>query len=283
MTLELPTNPEASDSNDSAEWDRLCRFIEEKYGIEFSSRRRDRLTQKLHRRLRQVPAESPAEYLRYLRDHPDEIPRLLDEVSTNKTSFFREDGHWAYLRETVLPRWSELNERIDVWSAAVSTGEELYSLFFLLEDLCRKGGPGYRGLGTDLSSEALQRAREGTYSVDDIQPIPRRYRDRFIEEPQDSNEKVRRIESKLRQRATFRQFNLARDSYPIRHRFHLIFCCNVLIYFDAEVVQHVVDRLRERLVEGGFLLVGHTESLHNLDHQLVREQPAIYRKPNRSS
>ncbi|MFB6346326.1 MAG: protein-glutamate O-methyltransferase CheR [bacterium] len=277
MNPELSMTPDTP-SPESTEWDRLYRYIQDQYGIEVATKRRDRLIQKLQRRLRQVPAESPDEYLQYIRDNPDEVPRLLDEISTNKTSFFREDGHWSFLRENLLPKWSDSKPRIDVWSAAVSTGEELYSLFFMLEEQRRKGGSNYRGLGTDLSTEALEHARKGTYSTGTLQSVPRRYRSRFLEKTQDSDTNCRRVRSDIRRRATFRQFNLSEATYPIEHRFDLIFCCNVLIYFDDDVVRHVINQLQKRLVQDGYLFVGHTESLHNIDHPLVREQPAIYKK-----
>ncbi|MFB6356859.1 MAG: protein-glutamate O-methyltransferase CheR, partial [bacterium] len=219
----------------------------------------------------------------YLRNNPDEITPFLDVISTNTTKFYREQRHWEYLMDELVPAWRD-QSRINAWSAACSSGEEPYTLALLLEHSLRKGattslaGRPYRILSTDLSDDVLRRGMRGVYSKDAFEPLADQYPNIVRNYCQQRKNGYLKIDEEIRDRVVFRQFNLKSDNYPYRRKFDLVLIRNVLIYFDNEMKQHVIDGLSRSLKKGGTLFIGHSESLNNIDHQLTRERPAIYRK-----
>lgn len=234
------------------------------------------LQSKLRKLARQQNCGSLEEYYTVLREDETEIPRLLDQISTNKTDFFREQNHWTFLRNQILPGYERSSFR--TWSAACSSGEEPFSLGMELEEHRRQSAlENYRILGTDLSNEILRKAVEGTYRPEEIQPV-RNYRPDFVSRYFESSSSGYRVDPDLQDRVCFRTFNLRTAQYPFSGTFQLILCRNVLIYFDDEMIEHVINQLTRCLETGGYLMIGHTENLNAIDHSLTKVRPAIFRK-----
>lgn len=267
-------------------------FLHEDYGIYFSDDKLYSLSKKVNQRIRNLPVDSLSDYVQYLRDHPnEEIQKFIDNVSTNKTLFFREPKHWQFLKERILPSL-DLNGTVKMWSAACSTGEEPYTLSMILDDYIRGGSPSWSNnsnhesaknfkiLATDIARRAVLEAQRGVYMAKKLENVieyEKSFRDRYFEPLDDSSK--HQVCEHLKSSVTFRKFNLKSTSYLCEDTFSLVLCRNVLIYFDNEMVEHVIDQLSTCLKPGGYLFVGHTESLQNIDHDLEKIRPAIYRRP----
>jgi chemotaxis protein methyltransferase CheR len=202
------------------------------------------------------------------------LAAMIDALATNHTAFLREPDHFEFLREQVLPGLAG-RDTVDLWSAACATGEEVWTLAMVL----REAQPArrIRISGSDISQKALAFAERGVYPVDRCQPLPAAWLSRhFVAQgrpPQSWS-----VSAELRALATFRRLNLLQD-YRWGRQFPVIFCRNVMIYFDRPTQEQVVRQLSACLEPGGYLFVGHAESLHPVSHSLEYVQPAIYRKP----
>src|SRR5262245_57565922 len=201
---------------------------------------------------------------------------MIDALATNHTSFLREPEHFEFLRYEVLPKLLS-RDRIDVWSAACSTGEEVWTLAMLLGE----SAPARRGrvLATDISSKALSFAQAATYPAERCQPIPPQWLARYFR-AEGSPPSSYTVVPSIRANASFRRLNLV-DAFSPPGWFPVIFCRNVMIYFDRETQERVVRQLADCLEPGGYLFVGHAESLTRITHALEYVKPAVYRKPVR--
>ena len=272
------------------EFELLSAFIHDHCGIRYPPGKRVTLEARLRRRLRALSLGSFAEYCpRVLGPaaSQDEIVRMIDEVTTNKTDFFREPAHFDYLTREVLPALNEAGvgggvgaqRALVVWSAACSTGEEVYTLAMVLANASEKG-PRMRFsiLGTDISTEVLEVARRGIYEERLIEPVPAMMRQRYLLQSRQRDTSLVRIAPELRARARFVHLNLL-SPFTMRGAPHVIFCRNVLIYFDRPTQKRVLDRLSGLLAPGGYLFLGHSDSITGLDLPLAQRVPSVYRKP----
>ncbi|HYO83552.1 MAG TPA: CheR family methyltransferase [Bryobacteraceae bacterium] len=202
------------------------------------------------------------------------IIALINSLPTNHTAFLREADHFQYLIGTVLPEYRSRGQ-VRVWSAACSTGEEVYSLLFSYLD-AQSGNrlPQLKVTGTDISTRVLGVARTATYPTDRVAQLPQAWITRFLRKvPPDRYE----VRDEIRNMADFHRLNLM-EPFPESYRFPVIFCRNVMIYFNKATQSQLVRRLGERLEPGGYLFVGHAESLSGLEHGLRYIKPAVYRK-----
>jgi chemotaxis protein methyltransferase CheR len=202
---------------------------------------------------------------------------MIDALSTNHTLFLREAAHFDYLRQALLPRL-RLRSRIDVWSAPCSTGEEPYSIaMVLIEELGVPPRPPFAIRAVDISTEALAVARAGVYAEGRLAGLPSKMRAKYFLQTKRGQFEVA---PELRRAVEFERVNLVE---PIRDAkvYPLIFCRNLLIYFDKPAQQKVVQQLAKRLEPGGHLFIGHSESLMGVEHPLEYIQPAIYRLPEK--
>lgn len=242
---------------------------------------------RLGKRLRATKITSISEYCRYLQqqESEDELSHLIDAISTNYTFFFRETEHFEFLKKKVVPemvarqaetKWPSFN----IWSAACASGEEPYSIAInLAEQFGAKPRWPWRIEATDISHKVLQRARVGVYREEAVTRVPTASLKKYFQKgfgPQDGNF---RVKPQLQEGVTFRQLNLLDGNFPFTLPFHVIFCRNVMIYFDRGTQQELVAKLMQRLVPGGYLFVGHSESLSGVTHGLETIKPAIYRRP----
>lgn len=270
---------------------RIASFIQERYGIRIPPEKKIMIQSRLSKRVRELRLGSLDDYIHHILDAPDgreEISRMTDLVSTHMTSFFREASHFEILANDLLPA---LCSRCDftqssplvVWSAACSTGEEAWSLAMVLERFRqdRQGTPHrfqYAVLATDLSAGTLDTARRAIYPDSALQSIPDDLASRFVMRSRDPSRALIRIVPELRQRVWFHQMNLMEHPYPIMSPVHIIMCRNVLIYFDRRRQEEVLAGLTRVLQPGGYLVVGHAESIVQMNLGLIQHAPTVYRK-----
>ncbi len=269
-----------------SEFDFIRTLVYERSRINLGADKRELVSARLGKRLRATQTANLGEYCDLLRSPgaDEELAHLIDVISTNHTFFFRENAHFDFVRTQAVPemlargrveRWPRLN----AWSAACSSGEEPYSLAITLAESLAGANWPWHIEATDISHRILAKAAAGIYREDVVGKMPaatvRQYFQKGVG-PQAGNYRVRR---ELRSGVTYRQLNLLEGEPPFTEPFQIIFCRNVMIYFDRPTQEELVRRLTKRLVPGGYLLVGHSESLTGIKHSLQLVQPAIYRRP----
>ncbi len=266
---------------------RLSEFIRDSCGIKLPPAKKTMLEGRLHKRLRALRIESFERYCEFLFNSSgseSEYIHMIDAVTTNKTDFFREPDHFDYLFERVLPELVRLQgsgtrKKLNVWSAACSTGEEPYTLAMVLSEFAQ-GCPGFSFsiLATDISTAVLEKARSGIYEHDRVIPVPMELRKKYLLKSREKDKGLVRIAPELRNLVQFGRLNFLEEEYGIEEPMAIVFCRNVLIYFDRPTQEKLVNRLSQHLISGGYLFVGHSESLHGMDLPLAQTATTIYRK-----
>ncbi|HOL65417.1 MAG TPA: CheR family methyltransferase [Accumulibacter sp.] len=254
------------------------RLIYKIAGIDLADSKKVLLVGRLQRRLREHQLTSFSEYYRLVTSgkHPQELQTMVDLLTTNETYFFREPRHFDFLRDEILPRRPR-SERFRIWSAASSSGEEAYTLAMVLAEAMPIGA--WKVFGSDISTQVLDKARNGQYSLERTQGIPPALMRKYCLKGVRSNEGTFMVAPALREHVTFGQINLTRPVSRELGLFNVIFLRNVMIYFDAETKRKVVGHLLPHLVSGGHFIVGHSESLNSINDTMLLVQPTIYRKP----
>jgi chemotaxis protein methyltransferase CheR len=261
------------------EFSRFRHFIFDAAGITLADSKKMLVTSRLGKRLQHHALSSYAEYFRMLSSgkHPEEVQIAIDLLTTNETYFFRESRHFDFMRERLRSMLRGPHEPpLRVWSAAGSTGEEAYSIAMVLED--QLGGRPWEVLASDISSRVLARARLGHYPLERARHVPRSYLQRFCLQGHGRQEQTLLVERSLRNKVRFAQINLNATLPPLGP-FEFVFLRNVLIYFNAETKREVISRVLSVLRPGGWLFIGHSESLNGVNDTLQSVGPAIYRKP----
>ncbi|AZS20748.1 protein-glutamate O-methyltransferase CheR [Caulobacter sp. FWC26] len=251
-------------------FDRLAVFIHDYSGIKMPGNKKTMLEGRLRRRMRVHGYDNVNDYCRFLfEEHglDTETVHLIDAVTTNKTEFFREPVHFTYLQEALLPRLAKAGRReIKVWSAAASTGAEPYTLAMVLDAFCREQrGLDYAIFATDICTEVLSQALDGRYPASMIDPVPVAFRRRYVRQSRDASRHEVRIAPSLREKVLFGRLNLMEEDYPLDQDMDIIFCRNILIYFDKATQAKVLSRLCRHLRPNGHLFLGHSESIVGLD------------------
>lgn len=258
-------------------------------GIHLGAKNRAMLVSRLWKRLRALELKSFSAYYRRVKADPQEMVLMLDCICTNETHFFREPAAFDCLRTRIFPEWiadADAGKRgrlIRIWSAASSTGEEAYSLAMtVLTHFPASAGWSVEVLGTDLSTKVLARASAGIWSAERISHVPVDYQRRFLLKGFGPDKGKIKAVDELRRVVHFQRLNLTREPYPVSGPFDLIFCRNVLIYFEWETKIKVVDALGKYLTPNGYLFLGHAESLHGVADRLQSVAPKVFRN-SRSS
>ncbi len=261
-----------------AEFAQFQRLIYQIAGISLADSKKVLLVGRLGKRLRALGLATFGEYHRLVArgDAPDERQTMVDLLTTNETYFFREEAHFDFLRQVVLPQ-RPAGRPFDVWSAASSTGEEIYTLCMVLADELGVDAP-WSIFGSDISTRVLAVAQRGLYWLDRTRGLPQSYLRKYCLKGVRSQEGGFLIAPELRRHTRFLQINL-NATLPEIGKFDLIFLRNVMIYFDNETKRQVVDRIVEKLRPGGYLIVGHSESLNGINDTLKPVKPTIYRLP----
>jgi chemotaxis protein methyltransferase CheR len=285
------TKPSTSEQNGSAEsslsdgdYRFLCDLIYERSRIHLGPDKRVLVTSRLAKRLRHHNLTNYGEYCDLLRSPKgeEELQFLIDRISTNHTHFFREQKHFDFLTEVVIPRWqadARRPEPFGIWSAASSTGEEAYSIaVHLAEEFCPAESNRWRIEGTDISTRVLEVAQRGVYESDRLASVAPDVMRRHFQRGVNQWQGHLRVKDEIRRQVRFQHLNLLDGNYPFDRPFDLIFCRNVMIYFDRPTQETLVRLLAEKLVPGGYLFVGHSESLSGVKHTLKLVRPAVYLK-----
>ena len=256
-------------------------LIHARAGIALKESKRTLLAARLKRRLTALGLDSFASYRRYLETSDaggTELATMLNCMTTNKTSFFREEAHFGVLADH-LKRVSHAGQSVfRVWSAGCSTGEEPYSI--AMTALQVPGHCEVRILASDLDTEVLARAEQATYPVESLDEMEERLKHRFFLRGRGESEGSVRLKPEVRERVVFRHINLVAAAWPIPVQFDAIFCRNVIIYFDRATQRHLFERMAPYLAPGGLLFVGHAETLYWLDDLLVPARQSVYRARN---
>ncbi len=267
---------------------KLGTFIERKYGIKMPPVKRIMLESRLQKRLRVLNFKSFEEYSKFVfsSDHGQrEMVNMVDLATTNKTDFFREPHHFEFLVKNALPPLSELygsglRRPLRLWSAGCSTGEEPYTLAMVLSDHAENvSGFRFEILATDLSTRVLGAGHDAIYSQEKVDPVPYALKRKYLLRSKDRENNLVRMTSEIRSKVRFEQMNFMDENYDTTDRMDIIFCRNVIIYFDRPTQSMILRRLVEDLIPGGYLFVGHSETLNGLDVAVDQVGPTVHRKP----
>ncbi len=286
MNIKIPYNIYEKERISDQDFDRLSTFVTHHYGIKLPKVKKVMVEGRLQKRLRATGVGNFNTYLELIFSEQGkaEIVNMIDAISTNKTDFFRESAHFDYLITHLLPTYLEVKNKknISIWSAASSTGEEIYTLAMVFEEYNSKqefsGKIDYKILGTDISVEAIKTAKSAVYAYDRIKDVPLELRDKYFLRSKDRSANKVRVIPTLRSKATFQRLNLMDNQYTLSGEFDIIFCRNVLIYFDKETQEAVINKLCQKLRVGGLFFLGHSESIIGKNVPLEQLKPTIYKR-----
>ncbi|WP_232771241.1 CheR family methyltransferase [Colwellia sp. 75C3] len=266
----------------------ICQFVYENTGIVLNDSKREMLYRRLTRIVRDRKLNSFSEYSQLLRDQGDkEKDFFINAITTNLTSFFRENHHFEYLTKEEIPALlksktagSDGKKRLRIWSSASSTGEEPYSIAITLLEAMKKDLPHWdiKILATDIDSEVLAKGKAGVYDVNRIEDIPQKIKQGYFFQGRGKSSQSVKVHDKLQSIITFKQLNLLHE-WPIKGPFDAIFCRNVIIYFDKKTQHELFARYFELLAPGGLLFLGHSENLGNYQQYFSNVGRTIFRKP----
>lgn len=251
-------------------------------GISLSPAKHDLVQARLRSRVLNLRLPDYGSYKDYLKNRGEDDPEwetFINLLTTNKTDWFREERHFDFIVEEFLPRWKKLGKtHLNVWCAASSTGEEPYTLSLVLNEALKNGGFTYSILASDIDTRVLKTAANGVYPVEHLPMIPEKYQKTgFIVGKEDISEWMK-VRKEIRQHVKFVQFNLTK--YPFHHadKFDLVLCRNVLIYFNQETIQSVVENIYQVTNPEAALIIAHSESLQNVDTSWKYLRPSLYYK-----
>ena len=267
------------------DYTRLSNLIYEQAGIRLGPEKKTMLEARIKRRLKALNLDSYDRYCNQLfgpRGLKEELVPLIDVVTTNKTDFYREPGHFGFLVDRALPELTagEGGGRpLLVWSAGCSTGEEPYTLAIVLSEYAL-AHPGFRFriLATDISTTVLAKAELGVYSCEAAEPVPSAIKRKYFMRSRDDGSNRVRVVPELRRLVEFRRLNFMDVDYGLSERADVIFCRNVIIYFDRPTQERMLKKLSDNLVPHGYMFVGHAETLHDMDLPLAPVAPSLYRR-----
>lgn len=263
---------------DQATFTRYRELVHRHSGIALAEGKEALVSARVGKRMRALGMADHRDYLQYLEADQSgtELVQLLDAVSTNVTSFYREAAHFDRLKEELARRAKAGQTTFRIWSAASSTGEEPYTIAMSVAEVLPLSGD-WRILGTDISTRALSAAQAGCYSNEKVQPVPSANRQRWLQAVQRDGQQLWQVSAELRQKVVYRRLNLSSPPFPLRGPLDVIFCRNVMIYFDRDTRQGLVGEFERLLAPGGLLLVGHAESLSGIRTGLETVAPSVYR------
>ncbi len=262
---------------------KLAGYIERELGIKMPDTKRVMLESRLQKRLHILKLQSFDEYIeRVFSGDAAELIQMIDVVTTNKTDFFREPDHFDILATRLLPQ-AQIKNRgrslFSFWSAGCSTGEEPYTLTMVLEEY-RLAHPDfdYRIVASDISTRALDAASNAVYNIERVSPVPISYRKKYLLRSKDPKRTDVRIKKELRAKVEFIRLNFMDEHFPFEGYFDVIFCRNVIIYFDRETQERILGNMCRHLRSGGNLILGHSETLTGMSLPLRGLAPTVYER-----
>ena len=271
------------------EFRRFSDFIYQQAGISLPRAKRTMLSVRLNKRLKALGIPTYREYFDYVtsrRGRKEELVQMINVVSTNKTDFFREEKHFNFLSSEVLPKLCSgggvaSDRNLNVWSAGCSSGEEPYTLAMVLEDFFEKKKAGsYTVLATDISTRVLSIAEKAVYPDEVIKPVPQKLKQKYLMRGKGKQAGYVRVVPELRKPVTFKRLNLIEGrNFGMKKMMDVIFCRNVIIYFDRPTQIRLFEKFYHQLTPGGYLFIGHSETLHGINDRFVPVSVAVYMKP----
>jgi len=263
------------------EFNRFRDIIYREAGIKLSDLKKTLVQARLSRRIRSLGLETFRDYYIYLIDnYDDEKIYFINSITTNKTDFFREEKHFDFLRSTVFPEYtSEGRKNIRIWSAGCSTGEEAYSIAItVLEFFSRTVMPDVKILATDIDTQVLSVAEQAVYEREKVSCIPDNVLRRYFEKGYGKFEGRYRVKQEVRDIVSFRRLNLLSETYPMKKPFDIIFCRNVIIYFDKQTQVGLFRGFAHCLKDNGYMFIGHSENISSFSNDFSLVGNTIYRK-----
>jgi len=246
-------------------------------GIVLGDHKKELVYSRIARRIRSLNLENFDQYCSYLEaNKATETNEFVNSITTNLTSFFRESHHFEYLAKEVIPQWkqSHKNKPIRIWSSACSTGPEPYSIAITLHKNMRVKDFDIKILATDLDSDVLTKGKAGSYPISEIEQLPADYLSCFKRNEQTG---MGQVKPDIQELIQFNRLNLL-GPWPMKGKFDVIFCRNVVIYFNKETQKELFDRLADALVDGGLLFIGHSETLHGVSRRFESKGRTVYQK-----
>lgn len=266
---------------------RVSVFIDNEVGIQLPDSKRKLVESRLRRRLKVLGFSDFKSYLDHtLESTAGELEKLqlIDVITTNKTNFYRESDHFDYLQKSAIPelekiRENEARRELNIWSAGCSTGEEAYTLSIILNEISsKKRNFQFSILATDISHSCLSTGSRGIYTEKQVEIIPLELRKKYLLRSRNSTDGLVQMGQALRQNIRFKSLNLMDERFVMNEKMDVIFCRNVMIYFNNQVREELVARFENQLIDGGYLFVGHSESLNGIKNSLHQVAPMVYRK-----
>lgn len=262
------------------EFKQLASYIKSHYGIDLKEEKRAMVEGRLGKILLQNGMDSFSDYFKHvLSDKTGKaVTVLVNKITTNHTYFMREQSHFEYFRDKVLPELKTRVKKRDlrIWSAGCSTGEEPYTIAFIIDEFF--GGEKLlwdtRILATDISTKVLEEAVRGVYSSESVENLPTVWRNKYFIK----NESGYEVTDRIKNEVIFRKFNLMDRTFPFKKKFHVIFCRNVMIYFDRQTKIELVKKFYDAMEHGAYLFIGHSESLYREETAFKYIMPSVYRK-----
>ena len=269
-------------------FERIKNFVEGKYGIKLPLQKKIMVQGRLHKRLAEIGMDNFDSYINYVfesSDGRDELYHMVDALSTNKTSFFRESPHFDYIQSKVLPEIVQKHPHkyLKAWSAGCSSGEEVYTLAMILNEGLLPHNYGYNIWGTDISVAMLKKARAAIYDESLVETIPNYLKKKYFLKSKDTTKKLVRVTQELRGHTLFGRLNFMDSAYRTPYTFDLVMLRNVIIYFDKEQQYEVIRKIVDKMNKGGYLFLGHSETILKNNLPLESVGPTIYRKTSKTT
>ncbi len=250
-------------------------------GINLSDQKKALVVGRLSKRIHALGIDNLKDYYEYVTNDKSgqEIIKLIDSISTNVTQFFRENDHFDFLKEKLI-EWKEAGQtKFRIWSSACSTGEEPYTIAITAMEALNNSFFDLKILATDISTRVLEQCKRGEYYAHKVDNIPNYLLQKYFEKKKINNEWIYIVSDRIKKLITFSRLNLIDTPYPMKGPFDIVFCRNVMIYFDDKVRNMLVDEIYRLLKPGGYLLVGHSESITSTQTGFRIVKPSIYYKP----
>lgn len=266
---------------------RISRFIDIEYGIQLPPSKKVMVESRLQKRLRKLNIKSFSDYADYIfspKGEKAEMVSMVDLITTNKTDFFREADHFDYLLNNILPEMPSLSRSgiegtFNVWSCGCSSGEEPYTLAMVLSEFAERSPSfKYRIKGTDVSSDVLTKAKKAIYTERDVEPVPMQFRRKYLLRSRDNTNHLVKIKPEIQGKVQFEHLNLMDKQYSITGGMDIVFFRNVAIYFTKSTQEEIINKICRHLKSGGYLFIGHSESLFNMKVPVRQIGSTIYRK-----
>lgn len=274
--------PELSES----QFHKIADFIQTNVGIKMPEQKRLMVQSRLQSRLKALNLHNFDDYVDLVfaggEKSDEEIALMINVITTNLTNFFREKQHFDLMAEKFLPELAGRGfKEINLWSAGCSTGEEPYTLSIVMSEFMRKN-PGkivnFDVLATDISSRVLDKAQNAVYSMESVANLSYELKKRYFLKSKNEEKPLVRLKPEIRQKVHFQRMNFMDSSYPVQNEKHIIFCRNVLIYFEKQTQEDVIRKLVSHLVPGGYLFLGHSETIFGMDLPLKTVGPTVFKK-----